>query len=238
MMDIAAKTLGKKAGNKNSAPKNSEFHKKKEKLLNEASKARPNSSYFGGLKKNESEFSSSRKIIAFAHVMNNRYNCQNLSTSSNVVGSSDQSSSIATDKRCAEKAIDATLEKKENIKKDTQKKENIKKETQFDGNIREIEDAKSEIQSLVKLNLKLLSKDKKLEVDVFKEVARHATHSIMGACGIEPPKARFHSFERLVCDHSQTRKRPSSTLMPTCCRECFFIFVKDVVTTIAFDRPG
>ncbi|XP_076914419.1 uncharacterized protein LOC143573415 [Bidens hawaiensis] len=298
MMSIAAKAFGKKPGNKNPFPKKAELHKNKERLVNEASKVRPNGSYFGGLRTNESEFSSSsRKIIDSAHVKNVSYNCQNLATASNVVGSSGQSSSIATDKRCAKRVVDATLEKKENIKKYTQlgssgqsssmatdkrsakkaidatlkkeninkdtqlgssdqssskandkhsaekidssleKEENINKDTQHDGNNnnKEIEDAKSEIQSLVKLNLKLLSKDKKLEADVFKEVARHATHSIMAACGIEPPKARFRSFERVVCDHSQTRKRPSSTLMPTSCRECFFTFVKDVVSTIAID---
>ncbi|XP_076910010.1 uncharacterized protein LOC143567487 [Bidens hawaiensis] len=261
MMSIAAKAFGKKPGNKNPFPKKAELHKNKEKLVIEASKVRPNGSYLAGLKRNESEFSySSRKIIASAHVKNANYNCQNLATASNVVGSSGQSSSIATDKRSAKKAIDATV-KKENIKKDAQlgssdqssskatdkrstkkeidsgleEEENIKKDTQHDGNNKEIENAKSEIQSLVKLNLKLLSRDKKLEADVFKEVARHATHSIVAACGIEPPKARFRSFERLVCDHSQTQKRPSSTLMPTSCRECFFTFVKDVVSTIAID---
>ncbi|XP_076899078.1 uncharacterized protein LOC143552842 [Bidens hawaiensis] len=254
MMSIAAKAFGKKPGNKNPFPKKTESHKNKEKLVNEASKVRPNGGYFGGLRTNESEFSSSsRNIIASAHVKNVSYN---------VVGSSGQSLSIATDKQCAKRVIDATLEKKENIKKYTQlgssgqsssmatdkrsakkidssleKEENINKDTQHDGNNnnKEIEDAKSEIQSLVKLNLKLLSKDKKLEADVFKEVARHATHSIMAACGMEPQKARFRSFERVVCDHNQTRKRPSSTLMPTCCRECFFTFVKDVVSIIAID---
>ncbi|KAK1433663.1 hypothetical protein QVD17_10577 [Tagetes erecta] len=306
MMGIAAKALGKKPGSKISVPKDSGFHKKKERLLNEASKVapvRPNSNYLGVWKRNESELSSSKKIIASAQVKNDSYNCPNLLTISNVVGCSGQSSSIAADNRCAKKAIDAGLEKEKNIKKEAhfddrikeigdakseiqslvklnlnllnrdnclnlstasnavgssdqsssiaadkrcakkviegvEKEKNIKKDEHFDGSIREIEAAKSEIQSLVKLNLKLLSRDKKLEVDVFKEVARHATHSIMAACGIEPPKARFRSFERLKCDHSQTRKRPSSTLMPSCCRECFFIFVKDVVTAIAVDRTA
>lgn len=73
---------------------------------------------------------------------------------------------------------------------------------------------------------------------MFKEVARHATHSIMAACGIEPLKARYRSFERLVCNHNETDKRPISTLMPTSCRECFFVFVKDVVTAIVVDRTG
>ncbi|KAI7746162.1 hypothetical protein M8C21_016240 [Ambrosia artemisiifolia] len=160
--------------------------KKEERLLNEADKVRQHSNQFGGLEKNVSGPSSS-KIIASAQVKNGGYNSRNLSTASNVVVSSGQSSSIATDKHSAKMVIDNSLEKKEHIKN----------ETQLDGNIREIENAKSEIQSLVKLNLKLLSKEKKLEANVFKEVARHATHSIMAACGIEAPKARFRSFGRL-----------------------------------------
>ncbi|KAK4426925.1 hypothetical protein Salat_1461300 [Sesamum alatum] len=55
-------------------------------------------------------------------------------------------------------------------------------------------DAKSEIQSLVKLNLKLQTKAEKLEVDAFKEVARLATHSILAACGLEHPKAGSSSI--------------------------------------------
>ncbi|KAL2462059.1 Uncharacterized protein Adt_45479 [Abeliophyllum distichum] len=66
--------------------------------------------------------------------------------------------------------------------------------------------AKSEIQSLVKLNLKLQTKDDKLEVDAYKEVARLATHSILAACGFEQP------------------------------RKCFYVFVKDVVSTILLQK--
>ncbi|KAA8542353.1 hypothetical protein F0562_023511 [Nyssa sinensis] len=100
-------------------------------------------------------------------------------------------------------------------------------------------DAKSEIQSLVKLNLKLLSRDKKLGVDAFKEVARLATHSILAACGLEHPKPGVHSFPSSVCCHTnEVQRRRMSTLMPSSCRECFFIFVKDVVNTIMFEKIG
>nr|GEV92996.1 zinc finger, FYVE/PHD-type [Tanacetum cinerariifolium] len=249
MMDVAARALGRKWGNKSSFGKD-KFPIKNERLMNEASKVRQvgtaknkmlekNKLRQGTVKNSinhvEHGLPSSRKISTSSEINKSRDNSQNLSrkefivATSNVVGTSDRSShlirslSIATDKCCAENEIDATVEKGA---------------LRLDKNIKEVENAKSEIQSLVKLNLKLLSKDNKLDVDVFKEVARHATHSIMAACDIEPPKARFRSFERLVCHHNKSQKRPSSSLMPTSCRECFFVFVKDVVTTIAIDRTG
>lgn len=101
------------------------------------------------------------------------------------------------------------------------------------------DEAKSEIQSLVKLNLKLLTRDEKLEVDAFKEVARHATHSILAACGLERPKVGIRSFPSSVCCHAaEIQQLHRSTLMPTSCRECFFVFVKDVVSTIILERKG
>ncbi|KAL4584151.1 hypothetical protein LXL04_008742 [Taraxacum kok-saghyz] len=232
MMDMAAKALGKKHGNKSS-----KLSLKKDTLLNEASKVRPNDNYFGSFKKNHNvgasrinndksnQIPSSRKIITPAHVKSCGYNGPKVArkdcvrVASNVVGSSDGLLiGKEKEKECVKKEVDGG----------NKEKGCIKKETRLDNNVKKVE-----IQSLVKLNLKLLSRDKKLEVGVFKEVARHATHSIMAACGIEEPKSRFHSFQKLVCDHNQTKKRPTSTLMPTCCRECFFVFVKDVVTTIA-----
>uniref|UniRef100_A0A5B7B7E7 Putative autophagy-related protein 36 n=1 Tax=Davidia involucrata TaxID=16924 RepID=A0A5B7B7E7_DAVIN len=101
------------------------------------------------------------------------------------------------------------------------------------------DDAKSEIQSLVKLNLKLLSRDKKLGVDAFKEVARLATHSILAACGLEHPKPGVHSFPSSVCSHTnEVQRLRMSTLMPSSCRECFYAFVKDVVNIIMFEKTG
>ncbi|XP_074370826.1 uncharacterized protein LOC141711982 [Apium graveolens] len=95
-------------------------------------------------------------------------------------------------------------------------------------------DAKSEIQSLVKLNLKLISTDKKLDTNTFKEVARLATHSILGACGIGAPKPGARTFQTSICSHADRVRR--STLMPSSCRECFFVFVKDVVNTIMLEK--
>ncbi|XP_047307093.1 uncharacterized protein LOC124910492 [Impatiens glandulifera] len=93
---------------------------------------------------------------------------------------------------------------------------------------------KAEIRSLVKLNLKLLSKDKELGVNAFKEIARCATHSILAACGLEHPRPGISSFPDSVCDHKDQLRK--STLMPSSCRECFYVFVKDVVNSIMSER--
>ncbi|XP_022728998.1 uncharacterized protein LOC111284562 [Durio zibethinus] len=102
---------------------------------------------------------------------------------------------------------------------------------------RKDDNVKSEIQSLVKLNLKLLSQDKKLGVDAFKEIARLATHTILAACGFQHSKSTIHSFPRSVCSHSEDMNlRHKSTLMPNSCRECFYVFVKNVVCSIMIEK--
>ncbi|KAJ0105095.1 hypothetical protein Patl1_18966 [Pistacia atlantica] len=102
------------------------------------------------------------------------------------------------------------------------------------------DDAKNEIRSLVKLNLKLLSRDRQLGFDVFKEVARRATHTILAACGLEHPRSNIRIFPSLVvCSHSEhIQQLHKSTLMPNSCRECFHIFVRDVVKAIMFEKCG
>ncbi|KAJ8560582.1 hypothetical protein K7X08_022442 [Anisodus acutangulus] len=98
-------------------------------------------------------------------------------------------------------------------------------------------DAKTEIQSLVKLNLKILCKDKKLEVGTFKQVARLTTHSILAACGLEHKAPGISPLPECVCVHAEEDKEVRrSTLMPKSCRECFFSFVKNVVNTILLDH--
>ncbi|XP_057464293.1 uncharacterized protein LOC130754157 [Actinidia eriantha] len=106
-------------------------------------------------------------------------------------------------------------------------------------NSKKDDDAKSEIQSLVKLNLKLLTCDKKLGVDAFKQIARLATHSILAACGLEHPKPGVRSFPSFVCCHAnQAQQLQMSTLMPSSCKECFHAFVKDVVHIIMVEKIG
>ncbi|KAF9624473.1 hypothetical protein IFM89_011481 [Coptis chinensis] len=118
--------------------------------------------------------------------------------------------------------------------------------------------AKCEVQSLVKLNLKLLSKDKRLVgegldfselnlfiikcvasvgVDGFKEVARLATHTVLAACGLEHKKSIVRPFPDSVCRHNnQTKQLHMSNLMPSSCRECFYAFVKDTVKAVLSEQ--
>lgn len=75
-------------------------------------------------------------------------------------------------------------------------------------------------------------------VDAFKEVARLATHSILAACGLEHPKPGFCSVPGFICSH--TKKvglfQISSSLMPNSCRECFDVFVKEMVNIVMLQR--
>lgn len=104
------------------------------------------------------------------------------------------------------------------------------------------DDAKSEIQSLVKLNLKLLTRERKLGVDAFKEIARLSTHSILAACGLERPKPGVPCFPSSVCCHTNQvevkQHRRMSTLMPSSCRDCFNAFVTDVVNAVMGEKIG
>ncbi|KAL8130292.1 hypothetical protein V2J09_019447 [Rumex salicifolius] len=98
-------------------------------------------------------------------------------------------------------------------------------------------EAKSEIQSLVKLNLKLLSAGKKLEVDLFKDIARRSTHEILAACGLEPPRHNKLLIPKPICSHDdQNKKHSKLSRMPSSCRECFYAFVKEVVGSIVSDK--
>lgn len=118
------------------------------------------------------------------------------------------------------------------------KDKSTKEKDPTDPKKRETNDPKSEIQSLVKLNLKLLTKDKQLGVNAFKEVAWKSTDSILAACGLEQPKPGIRIFPSCTCCHVTNGGLDirRSTLMPYSCRECFYVFVKDVVNTIMLEK--
>ncbi|CAL5198492.1 unnamed protein product [Lathyrus oleraceus] len=100
------------------------------------------------------------------------------------------------------------------------------------------EDAKTEIQCLVKLNLKCLTRDKQLGVETFKLVARQATHTILAACHSEQHRSNIYSSSS-VCSHTDhITQLQKSTLMPNCCRQCFHVFVNDVVKSIMLEKVG
>ncbi|XP_027917277.1 uncharacterized protein LOC114176433 [Vigna unguiculata] len=107
-----------------------------------------------------------------------------------------------------------------------------------DGSTGKTSDAKTEIQSLVKLNLKLLTRDKKLGFDTFKVVARQATHTILAACSSEQQKCSTSSSCSVCCHSDNTPQFQKSTLMPNCCRQCFYAFVNNVVSSTIMEKVG
>ncbi|CAI0443764.1 unnamed protein product [Linum tenue] len=103
------------------------------------------------------------------------------------------------------------------------------------------DEAKTEIQSLVKLNLKLLSGGKHLGVERFKEVARVSTHTILAACGLEHSRRAVRSIPSPVCKHTEEIAKCSNgiaILIPSCCRDCFLGFVKEVVELILSEKSA
>lgn len=75
------------------------------------------------------------------------------------------------------------------------------------------------------------------EVDAFKEVARVATHSILAACGMEHPRPGSSSTPGNMCSHlNDIQQHQKSSLMSSSCRECFYVFVKDVVDSVLLQK--
>ncbi|MQM21297.1 hypothetical protein Taro_054335 [Colocasia esculenta] len=98
--------------------------------------------------------------------------------------------------------------------------------------------AKSEIQSLVKLNLKLQCKGHHLGTEEFKEVARVATHTILAACGFDHSRSKARPFPSSICRHGDQTNLRRSNLMPDSCRDCFYSFVKDVVESVVSEKTS
>jgi len=74
--------------------------------------------------------------------------------------------------------------------------------------------------------------------DTFKVVARQATHTILAACSSEQQKCSTSS-SCSVCFHSDnTPQSQNSTLMPNCCRQCFYAFVNNVVSSTMMEKVG
>lgn len=74
-------------------------------------------------------------------------------------------------------------------------------------------------------------------VNIFKEIARLATHTILAAYGFQHSKSSIHSFPSPVCSHrNDINLRHKSTLMPNSCQECYYVFVKNVVSSIMVEK--
>ncbi|GMI76762.1 hypothetical protein HRI_001345500 [Hibiscus trionum] len=133
-------------------------------------------------------------------VKNTKSRCQESSSATNTEDRSGSSSLVSSVLRGSTNSLDSNLEASVNKLDIPEGRTGLdrscsKSKDKKDDNV------KSEIQALVKLNLKLLSQDNKLGVDVFKEIARLATHTILAACGFQHSKSRVHSFPipNVVC---------------------------------------
>lgn len=75
------------------------------------------------------------------------------------------------------------------------------------------------------------------DVDAFKEIARLSTHSILAVCGLEHPRPGLSSIPGITCSHhNNIKQHQKSSLMPSSCRECFYVYVKDVVNSVMLQK--
>ncbi|CAI9113384.1 OLC1v1013976C1 [Oldenlandia corymbosa var. corymbosa] len=149
------------------------------------------------------------------------------------VSSSGDSATAASDLHSAGHELSSLL----SCKKDPSMAKDAEDKIPVHRNAMKNDDSKIEIKSLVKLNLKILAKSRKLEIAVYKQIAWSATHSILVACGLEYPKTGIRQFSSSICCHKESDLQfQRSTLMPSSCRECFYVFVKDVVNTIMLEK--
>ncbi|KAJ3708241.1 hypothetical protein LUZ61_011946 [Rhynchospora tenuis] len=95
------------------------------------------------------------------------------------------------------------------------------------------EDNKHEVQTLVKLSLKALDKDKKLGKNRYKEIARISTHTVLAACGMEHSESVAQPFSRVSCDH---RGEIESHLLPGSCHKCFRTFLEEIVESVFMEK--
>uniref|UniRef100_A0A0R0JPU7 Zinc finger PHD-type domain-containing protein n=2 Tax=Glycine max TaxID=3847 RepID=A0A0R0JPU7_SOYBN len=88
------------------------------------------------------------------------------------------------------------------------------------------------------LNLEEKKQSRVTCVDTFKVVARQATHTILATCSSDQQKSSTSSSSS-VCSHADnTPQFQKSTLMPNCCRQCFYDFVNNVVNSTILEKVG
>ncbi|KAL9251049.1 hypothetical protein AKJ16_DCAP05103 [Drosera capensis] len=83
-------------------------------------------------------------------------------------------------------------------------------QTCSDINSRQDGGPKAEIQSLVKLNLKILTRGKRLGANEFKDVARRSTHAILEARGLKPQESGKHAVIPSICSHNKGTEPPAA----------------------------
>jgi len=102
---------------------------------------------------------------------------------------------------------------------------------------RRVEGAKDKVISMVKSHMKRTLTREHIEKDLFKEIARCCTHTILAACGIEHSRSRVQPFEAVSCCHTD-QVHQYSELMPGCCTDCFNSFIKELVGSIVDRKVG
>ncbi|KAJ1703762.1 hypothetical protein LUZ63_003541 [Rhynchospora breviuscula] len=95
------------------------------------------------------------------------------------------------------------------------------------------EGSKHEVQTLIKLSLKALDKDKKLGKNRYKEIARISTHTILAACGMEHSESVARPFSRVSCNHPGEIE---SSLLPGSCQKCFRTFLEEIVESVFMEK--
>lgn len=75
--------------------------------------------------------------------------------------------------------------------------------------------------------------------DIFKDIARKSTHTILAACGLEHWISEVYSLQQQPppnCSHVERMIDRQTTLMKGYCSSCFESFVRHVVKTILNGR--
>ncbi|KAK9692071.1 hypothetical protein RND81_09G239200 [Saponaria officinalis] len=91
---------------------------------------------------------------------------------------------------------------------------------------------KNEVHSIVVNQLKSLSRDMNLGQNIYTEIIRRSTDTIMAAYGLEPRRHDTFSVQAAKCMHLDSLAYVETSPMNGCCLVCFRDFVKLVVQRV------
>ncbi|XP_078443848.1 uncharacterized protein LOC144713208 [Wolffia australiana] len=98
-------------------------------------------------------------------------------------------------------------------------------------------DAKDEIRTLVKTNLK--SKGRLIGKSKFKEIAWISTHTVLAACRLDHSASASRPISAPPCHHHDDSSYLSKQVfLPGSCRQCFLSFISHVVDVVASERTA
>ncbi|XP_043719647.1 uncharacterized protein LOC122667442 isoform X2 [Telopea speciosissima] len=96
--------------------------------------------------------------------------------------------------------------------------------------------AKQQLQPIVRHHLKRLSQHTQVDRGTFKDIARHSTHTILAACGLDHDRSMAILVQPpSICPHVERQSEPINQ-MENCCSSCFNSFVGDVVRRVLNSR--